>query len=71
MPWGEGQRSPDPYPWLTKDDERRNLSDREIVEKYENSETSYLTQKEKDELISELLDKYKDAFRLWAEIGTS
>ena len=59
-----------PYPWLDEDDERRNLNDREILEKYLNLEISCLTQKEKDELM-ELLCKYKDAFSLRDEISTS
>ena len=66
---GEKQKPTDPYPWLAEDDERRNLSDREISETYVNLETSCLTQKKKDELM-EFLYKYKDAFSLRNEIDT-
>ena len=53
----EEKQSSDPYPWLTEDHERRNLTDRKIMEKYIDLETSCLTQKENEELI-DMLYKY-------------
>ena len=37
--------STDKYPWLDAEDERRNMTDREILEKYINLEMSCLTKK--------------------------
>ena len=54
----EEQESTDPYPWLAEDEERKNTSKREILEKYVNLEMSYLTQREKDELMK-MQYKYK------------
>ena len=65
----EKQKSTDPYPWLAEDNDSRNLSDKEILDKYINLETSYLTQKEKDEIV-ELLYKYKNAIIQRDEFGT-
>ena len=44
---------------LAEDDERRNLTDREILDKYVDLETSCLTQKEKEEVI-DILYWYKE-----------
>ena len=41
--------SVDKYPWLDPEDERRNMMDREILEKYINLETSCLNKEEKNE----------------------
>ena len=54
----------DPYPWLDKDDQRRKMTDKEIV----NLSDSDLTEEEKKSLYKVLL-KYKDAFSLRDEIG--
>ena len=59
----------DKYPWLDPEDERRNMTDREILEKYINLEMSCLNKKEKVEVM-DLLYKYKEAFSLRDEIGT-
>ena len=59
----------DKYPWLDPEDERRNMTDREILEKYIDLEKSRLNKKEKVEVI-ELLYKYREAFSLRDEIGT-
>ena len=51
------------YPWLEPDDERRNMSDREILDKYVDLDKSCL-------LDSDMLYKCKDIFSLRDEIGT-
>ena len=59
----------DKYPWLDPEDERRNMTDREILEKYIDLEMSCLNKKEKVEVM-DMLYKYKEAFSLRDEIGT-
>ena len=59
----------DKYPWLSPDDERRNMTDREILEKYINLGASYLKKKERLKVM-DMLYKYKEAFSLRDEIGT-
>ena len=58
----------DKYPWLDPEDERRNMTDREILEKYIDSELSCLNKKEQVEVM-DLLYKYREAFSLRDEIG--
>ena len=58
----------DKYPWLDKDDPCRNMTDREIIEKFVDLSKSELTEKEKKELY-DLLVKYREAFSLRDEIG--
>ena len=53
----------DKYPWLDKDDPRRNMTDREIIEKFVDLSKSQLTEKEKKELY-DLLVKHQEAFSL-------
>ena len=36
------------YPWLEQDDERRNMSDREIFDKYADLDNSCLSDSEKN-----------------------
>ena len=61
----------DKYPWLDLEDERRNMTDREILEKYIDLEMSCLNKKEKEKLeVMDMLSKYKEAFSLRDEIGT-
>ena len=55
------------YPWLDKMDERKYMTDREILEKYINLDNTCLTEKEE---IMDMLYKYKEAFSLRDEIGT-
>ena len=43
----EWATSVDKYPWLDPEDERRNMTDREILEKYIDLETSCLNKEEK------------------------
>ena len=59
----------DNYPWLDPDDDRRHLTDREILEKYINLNNSCLNKEEKIKVMN-LLYKYKEAFSLRDEIGT-
>ena len=56
------------YPWLDDKDERKYMTDREILDKYINLDSSSLTKAEKKE-VRELFYKYKDAFSLRDEIG--
>ena len=57
------------YPWLDNTDERKYMTDREILEKYINLDNTCLTEKEKEEIM-DMLYKYKEAFSLRDEIGT-
>ena len=57
------------YPWLEQDDERRNMSDREILDKYVDLEKSCLPDSEKEQVMDTSY-KYKEAFSLRDEIGT-
>ena len=61
--------SVDKYPWLDPEDERKNMMDREILEKYIDLETSCL-HKEEMVKVMDMLYKYKEAFSLRDEIGT-
>ena len=58
------------YPWLDDKDERKYMTDKEILDKYINLDNSCLTKAEKKE-VRELIYKYKDAFSLRDEIGMS
>ena len=46
------------YPWLDPSDERKYMTDKEILHKYIDLEKSYLTEKENKEVM-EMLNKYK------------
>ena len=59
----------DKYPWLSPDDERRNMTDREILEKYIDFGASCLNKEERLKVM-DMLYKYKGAFSLRDEIGT-
>ena len=59
----------DKYPWLDLEDERRHMTDREILEKYVNLNNSCLNKEEKMKVI-DMLYKYKEAFSLRDEIDT-
>ena len=65
----EQTTSVDKYPWLEPEDERRNMMDREILEKYINLETSCLSKEEKLKVM-DMLYKYREASSLRDEIGT-
>ena len=64
----EQRSSVDKYPWLDPEDERRNMMDREILEKYIILETSCLNKEEKMKVM-DMLYKYKESFSLRDEIG--
>ena len=57
------------YPWLDKMDERKHMSDREILEKYINLDNMCLTEEEKMDVM-DMLYRYKEAFSLRDEKGT-
>ena len=63
------KESKEKYPWLDPSDERKYMTDREILEKYIDLEKSYLKDKEKKEVM-DMLYKYKDSFSLRDQIGT-
>ena len=65
----EQKSSEDRYPWLDPDDERRHMTDKEILDKYINLDNSSLSEKEKREVMG-MLYKYREAFILRDEIGT-
>ena len=58
----------DKYPWLDPEDERRHMTDREILEKYVNLNNSCLN-KEKNDKVMDILYRYREAFGLRDEIG--
>ena len=53
----------DKYPWLDAGDERKNMTDREIMEKYIDLKNSCLDKVEKVKVM-DMLFKYKEAFSL-------
>ena len=57
------------FPWLDNSDERKYMSDREILRKYRNLDNTCLMEDKKDEVM-EMLYKYKEAFSLRDDIGT-
>ena len=59
----------DKYPWLDAGDERKNMTDREILEKYIDLKNSCLDKEGKVKVMN-MLFKYKEAFSLRDEIGT-
>ena len=59
----------DPYPWLDKEDPRRNMTDEEIMRMKIPLDKSRLNDAEKERLIEMVLD-YKQAFSIRDEIGT-
>ena len=56
------------YPWLEDSDERKEMTDREILDKYIDLDKSCLTESEK-KVVRDKMYKYKDAFSLRDEIG--
>ena len=59
----------DKYPWLDDSDERKHMTDKEILDKYIDLDGSCLTRQEKKK-VRRLIYKYKDLFSLRDEIGT-
>ena len=57
------------YPWLDSINKRKYMTDQEILDKYIDLDSSYLTKEERKEVM-EMLYKYKEAFSLRDETGT-
>ena len=64
----EEEKSEGKFPWLDDTDQRKYMTDREILDKYVNLETSCLTKTEKEQ-VRDLLYQHKDPFSLRDEIG--
>ena len=64
----EEENPKEKYPWLDDKDERKYMTDKEILDKYINLYNSCLTKAEKKE-VRELIYRYKDTFSLRDEIG--
>ena len=64
----EEENSEGKFPWLEDTNERKYMTDREILDKYVNLDNSCLTKIEKTQ-VRDLLYKYKDAFSLRDKIG--
>ena len=64
----EEEKSEGKFPWLEDTDERKHMTDREILDKYINLDNSCLTKAEKEQ-VRDLLYQYKDAFSLRDETG--
>ena len=65
----EKNESEERYPWLDGADERKYMTDEEILDKYVNLKDSCLDEQERKQVI-EMLYEYKDIFSLRDEIGT-
>ena len=63
------EKTEEKYPWLDPSDERKYMTNREIMEKYIDLEKSCLMDKEKKEVM-DILYQYKEVFGLRDEIGT-
>ena len=57
------------FPWLDNSDEKKYMSDKEILRKCINLDNTCLMEDEKEEVMN-MLFKYKEAFSLRDEIGT-
>ena len=57
------------FPWLDNSNERKYMSDEEILRKYINLDNTCLTENEKEEVMN-MLFKNKEAFSLKDKIGT-
>ena len=66
---GERNDSEERYPWLDDANERKYMTDEEILDKYVNLEDSCLDEKERKQVMK-MLHEYKDVFSLRDEIGT-
>ena len=64
----EEKKTEGKFPWLDDTDERKHMTDREILDKYINLDNSCLTKTEKEQ-VRDLLYQYKDTFSLRDEIG--
>ena len=63
----EEESSEGKFPWLDDTDERKYMTEREILDKYVNLDNSCLTKIEKEQ-VRDLLYQYKDAFSLRDEV---
>ena len=61
--------SDDKYPWLDPDDNRRNMTDTEILQMKLNLKDSVLDEKGKEEFLTNV-EQFTDIFSLRDEIGT-
>ena len=59
----EKEETDDKYPWLDKNDERRNMSDKATLEKYEDLEELCHSETERKE-VKDMMYKYKGTFSL-------
>ena len=59
----------DKYPWLEDSDERKHMTEKEILDKYIDLDNSCLTDSGKMQ-VRDKIYKYKDAFSLRDEVGT-
>ena len=57
------------FPWLDNSDERKHMSDKEILRKYINLDNTCLMEDDKEKVMN-MLFKYKEAFSLRDEIDT-
>ena len=57
------------YPWLDDADEKKYMTDKEILDKYINLKDSCLNEKKREQVMK-MLYEYKDIFSLRDEIGT-
>ena len=64
----EKNESKEKYPWLDDADERKYMTDKEILDKYINLRDSCLDEQERKQVM-EMLYKYRDVFSLRDEIG--
>ena len=64
----EKNDSEERYPWLDDADERKHMTDKEILDKYINLEDSCLDEQERKQVM-DMLYKYKDVFSLRDETG--
>ena len=65
----EKNDSKERYPWLDDTDERKYMTDKEILDKYINLKDSCLDEQERKQVM-EMLYRYKDVLSLRDEIGT-
>ena len=64
----EKNDSEERYPWLEEDDERKYMTDKEILDKYIHLKDSCLNERERKQVM-EMLYEYKDVFSLRDEVG--
>ena len=65
----EKNNSEERYPWLEENDERKYMTDKEILDRYINLKDSCLNEEERKQVM-EMLYEYKDVFSLRDGIGT-